>query len=214
MEIELSQILEVWCDNKSAIALAEKPIFHRRTKHIEIDVHFVRDKITAKELEVKYVNNENQLANILTKALPTTSFEYFRSKLNVYLHSWSWEGELKWEIYNKHTSYMIYCCNEFNIGGRLKLKSLEASPDQTTEIQETRWMAKHNSFIVHHFNLSLPIVTGTSPLLFFTVKPTLLLILLPFMLPLFPWVFIFFRIPSLVFLKQLFVICIGLFFPI
>ena len=52
-----------------------------------IDVHFVRDKITAKELEVKCVNNENQVANILTKALPTTSFEYFRSKLNVYLHS-------------------------------------------------------------------------------------------------------------------------------
>lgn len=87
LEIELSQILEVWCDNKSAIALGENPIFHRRTKHIEIDVHFVRDEITAKELEVKYVNNENQLANILAKALPTTSFEYFRSKLNVYLHS-------------------------------------------------------------------------------------------------------------------------------
>lgn len=45
LEIELSQIRLMWCDNKSAIALAENPVFHGRTKHIEIDVHFIREKI-------------------------------------------------------------------------------------------------------------------------------------------------------------------------
>lgn len=51
LEIELSQIPTVWCDKKSAIALAKNPVFHGRTKHIEIDENFVRDEITANELE-------------------------------------------------------------------------------------------------------------------------------------------------------------------
>lgn len=76
-----------WCDNKSAIILTEKLLFHGRTKHIKINVHFIRDKITVNELEVKYVNIMNQLTDFLTKALPTSSFEYVRSKLNVYLDS-------------------------------------------------------------------------------------------------------------------------------
>ena len=84
LEIELSQVPVVWCDNKSAIALTENPVFHERMKHIKIDVHFIRDKIIAKKLEVKYVNSKNQVADILTKAWPTASFKYLRSKFNVY----------------------------------------------------------------------------------------------------------------------------------
>lgn len=75
LKIELSQILMVWCDNKSAIALAENLICHGSTNYIKIDVHFIRDKITAKKLEVKYVTNKNQVADILIKTLPTINFE-------------------------------------------------------------------------------------------------------------------------------------------
>lgn len=83
MNIKLEKRPIIWCDNKSAIALAENPVFHGRTKHIEIDVHFVRNKISNREFDLKYVESKNQVADIMTKALPNRSFEYLRSKLNV-----------------------------------------------------------------------------------------------------------------------------------
>ncbi|KAM6562061.1 hypothetical protein CsatB_022059 [Cannabis sativa] len=58
-----------WCDNLSASALASNPVYHARTKHIELDIHFVRDKILKKELEVRYIPSSDQIADCLTKAL-------------------------------------------------------------------------------------------------------------------------------------------------
>ena len=83
MNIKLEKRPILWCDNKSAIALAENPVFYGRTKHIEIDVHFVRNKISNREFDLKYVESKNQVADIMTKALLNRSFEYLRSKLNV-----------------------------------------------------------------------------------------------------------------------------------
>lgn len=74
--IEHSPIL--WCDNVSANSLASNPVFHARTKHIEIDAHFVCDKVLAKELDVHYVSIELQLADLLTKPLPMTRFYFLR----------------------------------------------------------------------------------------------------------------------------------------
>ena len=53
--------------NVSAGHLAANPIFHARTKHIEIDVHFIRDKVLEKTLEVRFVPSSGQVADILTK---------------------------------------------------------------------------------------------------------------------------------------------------
>lgn len=72
-----------WCDNLSASALAANPVFHARTKHIEIDVHFIRDKVLAKELDVRYVPSSDQIADCLTKSLPQHRFEELRFKLGV-----------------------------------------------------------------------------------------------------------------------------------
>lgn len=73
----------IWCDNISATELAKNPVYHSRTKHIELDMHFIRDKVLARELEINYIPSEEQIADILTKPLTFTQFNYLRSILNV-----------------------------------------------------------------------------------------------------------------------------------
>ncbi|KAK6117407.1 hypothetical protein DH2020_048863 [Rehmannia glutinosa] len=71
----------IWCDNVSAAALASNPVFHARTKHIEIDVHFIRDKVLNKELDVRFVPIDKQVANIFTKPLSASQFQILRDTL-------------------------------------------------------------------------------------------------------------------------------------
>ena len=59
------------------------PVFHSRTKHIEVSVHFVREKVEARELEVRYVPTEFQIADAFTKPLAASRFETLKDKLNV-----------------------------------------------------------------------------------------------------------------------------------
>lgn len=77
----------LWCDNLSSQALATNPVLHSRSKHIEIDLHFIRDKIASRVLEVRYVPSSDQLADCLTKSLSHSSFISFRNKLGVHNHS-------------------------------------------------------------------------------------------------------------------------------
>lgn len=77
----LPQTPVLWCDNKSAAAMASNPVLHARTKHIEIDVHFVRDKVLKQELDVRYISSEDQLADMLTKPLSIARFQSLVLKL-------------------------------------------------------------------------------------------------------------------------------------
>jgi hypothetical protein len=81
--IYLSQPPLLWCDNVSALAIASNPVFHARTKHIEVDFHFVRERVLRKDLIVKFVSTIDQLADIFTKSLPTQRFLDLQSNLTV-----------------------------------------------------------------------------------------------------------------------------------
>ncbi|XP_056160962.1 uncharacterized mitochondrial protein AtMg00810-like [Syzygium oleosum] len=73
----------LWCDNISAIYLTGNPIFHARTKHVEIDYHFVRERIAKNQLHVQYISTTDQPADIFTKGLSTARFRLLQSKLTV-----------------------------------------------------------------------------------------------------------------------------------
>ncbi|KAH9769757.1 retrovirus-related pol polyprotein from transposon RE2 [Citrus sinensis] len=85
----------IWCDNISATELAKNPVYHSRTKHIEIDMHFIRNKVLAGELTIHYVPSEEQMADIMTKPLSFVRFNYLRSKLNVHLCPLSLRGAVR-----------------------------------------------------------------------------------------------------------------------
>jgi hypothetical protein len=63
--------------------MAANPVPHRCTKHIEIDTHFVREKVALSEVRVLHVPTSAQFADISTKELPTASFTDIRSSLNI-----------------------------------------------------------------------------------------------------------------------------------
>ncbi|KAK2448711.1 hypothetical protein QL285_007961 [Trifolium repens] len=72
------------CDNLSVVSLAHNPVLHSKTKHLELDIHFVRDKDLSKKLQVLHVPASDQLADPLTKPLSSTNFADLRSKLKVF----------------------------------------------------------------------------------------------------------------------------------
>jgi hypothetical protein len=73
----------VFCDNINTVYMSNNLVQHQRTKHIEIDLHFVRDQVALGHVEVFHVPTSSQYADIFTKGLPSAVFTEFRSSLNV-----------------------------------------------------------------------------------------------------------------------------------
>ena len=86
---------KLWCDNVSALTIASNPLFHARTKHVEVDYHFVREKVLRKDLQVKYITTDDQLDDVFTKSLPTSRFIFLRSKILVSFEPMILKGDVK-----------------------------------------------------------------------------------------------------------------------
>ena len=74
---------KLMCDNKAAISISENPVQHDRTKHVEVDRHFIKEQLENEILNLPYVKSEEQLADILTKAVPAKSFIDVLGKLSI-----------------------------------------------------------------------------------------------------------------------------------
>ncbi|MFS7990925.1 putative RNA-directed DNA polymerase [Helianthus anomalus] len=72
----------LWCDNLGATYLTANLVFHARTKHVEVDYHFVREQVSQGKLNVKFISTGDQIADIFTK-LPSEKFNFLRSKLQI-----------------------------------------------------------------------------------------------------------------------------------
>jgi len=73
----------IHADNQGSIALAHNPVSHSRAKHIDIQHHFIRERVERGEVSLNYVSTKEMMADIFTKALPCESFEKFRTNLGV-----------------------------------------------------------------------------------------------------------------------------------
>lgn len=83
LHLDVAKATVIFCDNVSAVYMSSNPVHHKRTKHIELDIHFVRERVQLGALRVLHVPTGEQFADVLTKGLPTATFERFRSSLCV-----------------------------------------------------------------------------------------------------------------------------------
>ena len=75
--------IPLYYDNHFAIRLVENPVFHARTKHVEVYYHFIREKFLKDEIEMQQIKTDDQVADLFTKGLNTGKHESFRCQLNM-----------------------------------------------------------------------------------------------------------------------------------
>ena len=84
--------IPISCDNERTTKLVSNPVFHVRTKNIEVHYHFVLEKVLKQEIVLKKVGTNDQVDDVFTKALSRAKFEKFRSALSVVHSSFALRG--------------------------------------------------------------------------------------------------------------------------
>ncbi|KAL5563802.1 hypothetical protein UlMin_033549 [Ulmus minor] len=104
--IPQTEVPILWFDNISSSYMAANPVFHARSKHIEVDIHFIRDLVLKKQLQLCYVPTEDQLADLLTKHLSSSRFDSLKSRLCIMSRPFSLRGD---ESYTRSMSSAESC---------------------------------------------------------------------------------------------------------
>jgi len=90
---EQRKAMIIKCDNQSLIKLANNPVYHSRTKHVDTQFHFVREKMHSNNISLMYCNTSENVVDIFTKPLGKINFEMFREMLGVDVNPFSIKGE-------------------------------------------------------------------------------------------------------------------------
>jgi hypothetical protein len=80
---QVSDSTVIFCDNQSCVKLSENPVFHDRSKHIEIKYYYIRDRVQKGEVKLQYISIDEKITDILMKPLSKGKFVYFRDKLGL-----------------------------------------------------------------------------------------------------------------------------------
>lgn len=83
MKEEITELVTLYCDKKSAINISKNHVIHKKIKHIAIKYLYVRELVQDKEVKMEYINTKEKIVDILTKELPKDSYEYLIGKLGV-----------------------------------------------------------------------------------------------------------------------------------
>jgi hypothetical protein len=75
--------VSLMCDNTSVISIAQNPVFHKRMRHLERRHHFLRDHVEKRDIEMRYIDTERQLADIFIKPLDVSRFAALQGKISV-----------------------------------------------------------------------------------------------------------------------------------
>lgn len=81
--LQAPRAAKLWCDNIGAKYLSANPVFDARTKNIEVDYHFVRERVARKLLDIDYISTKEQIADGFTKPLSTRQQQLFMYNLNL-----------------------------------------------------------------------------------------------------------------------------------
>jgi hypothetical protein len=73
----------IWCDNQICLKLTENPVFHDKSKHIEIKYHYIRDMVQRGVVKLQYVAIDEKIFDVLTKPVSRVKFVYFKDKIGV-----------------------------------------------------------------------------------------------------------------------------------